>query len=688
MSELDHQPVRTITVELLRKGPPHNQLLSPLTEYLGICGDAGAGSVSIPYEQAAYNAVLDELRYVDFDEQDQAPRQRALRTLGRDIGEILGAVPGFSGLFSENGYRESLLNLRIIASASELAQLPFELAKMPSGSGRSTNDWLALQSAIPVCITRRSRTVQTQNAAWRRDPRPRVLYVIGLDIGKELARQHRDALMDALAPWDTVRIDNELYSEHCLVEMGPFRGALPTVEAIRKELESGYSYVHILAHGAESQNAEALTYGLYLPGADPLSGGSLAGAGVELSDVVTGDRFASMLFSIPRDVWPSVVFTVTCDSANQGNILVPGGNFAQALHEAGVPLVIASQFPLTTDGSVTLTRALYEDLFWGREPLPTLMRARAKLYADYGHTHDWASVVVYDGMPDDLRTQALACRYERAKRALGHAQDVLMGITSSKEVKFDNPLALTERALALLPSTDGYEREREGLVASHAKLLATESYYKGQAEADPAQRRRLFIQARAYLEQARRHYHAAARGFLDPGNAKQLQATLHWVLTQAICLDRLLGDSGADLGWDKDYVAAFQRTPEQQAWDLAFQSAMVAAQGKADGVWGHGTLAELWLLKLFETLSDEGVERAKALAAHHATRMAQRSVGADPFPVYSTKRQLNRYVALWTADFRRDLELVSADEERWRVVRETAQDLVTLLTRFDTKPED
>ena len=34
--------------------------------------------------------------------------------------------------------------------------------------------------------------------------------------------------------------------------------------------------------------------------------------------------------------------------------------------EAGVPLVVASQFPLTIEGSVTLTRALYSDLFWGR----------------------------------------------------------------------------------------------------------------------------------------------------------------------------------------------------------------------------------------------------------------------------------------------------------------------------------
>ena len=162
-------------------------------------------------------------------------------------------------------------------------------------------------------------------------------------------------------------------------------------------------------------------------------------------------------------------------------------------------------------------------------------------------------------------------------------------------------------------------------------------------------------------------------------------------MTQAICLDRLLGDSGADLDWGKSHVEAFARTPEQQAWDLSFQSATVAAQGKADDVWGHGSLAELWLLKLFEDLSEAGAARARELAEHHATRMAQLSVGSDPFPVYSTKRQIARYSQLWTEQFRKDLGLVpegDGKEGRWPAVREEAEILVALLTRFDTKPED
>src|SRR5262249_10460227 len=45
-----HMDIRTVTVELLRAGPRHNQLVSPLTQYLGVCGNAAAGRVSLPYE--------------------------------------------------------------------------------------------------------------------------------------------------------------------------------------------------------------------------------------------------------------------------------------------------------------------------------------------------------------------------------------------------------------------------------------------------------------------------------------------------------------------------------------------------------------------------------------------------------------------------------------------------------------
>ena len=63
--------IRLVNVEFLRPGPPHNQLLSPVTQYLAVCGDAGAGVVTVPYEQARFDRLLKALRYETGDPEDR-----------------------------------------------------------------------------------------------------------------------------------------------------------------------------------------------------------------------------------------------------------------------------------------------------------------------------------------------------------------------------------------------------------------------------------------------------------------------------------------------------------------------------------------------------------------------------------------------------------------------------------------
>ena len=46
--------MRTIQLEILRHGPPHNQLLSPLTEYLALCENHPAVTVRLPFEHADF----------------------------------------------------------------------------------------------------------------------------------------------------------------------------------------------------------------------------------------------------------------------------------------------------------------------------------------------------------------------------------------------------------------------------------------------------------------------------------------------------------------------------------------------------------------------------------------------------------------------------------------------------------
>ena len=55
--------VRRVEVEFIRQGPRHNQLLSPLTDYLAMCGDFPGGVVHAPWEHAEVLNLLDDLRY-------------------------------------------------------------------------------------------------------------------------------------------------------------------------------------------------------------------------------------------------------------------------------------------------------------------------------------------------------------------------------------------------------------------------------------------------------------------------------------------------------------------------------------------------------------------------------------------------------------------------------------------------
>ena len=124
-------------------------------------------------------------------------------------------------------------------------------------------------------------------------------------------------------------------------------------------------------------------------------------------------------------------------------------------------------------------------------------------------------------------------------------------------------------------------------------------------------------------------YRRAARRFLEATSKLQFHATLHWVQSQAISLDHVLGDP-QDAG----------------AWWTGFRSATIELEDSEEPYWSHGSLAELWLLKLFDDLSDEDRKEAREKALRHVG-MIRRIVTRDHFAVYSTKRQFNRYVELW-----------------------------------------
>lgn len=621
--------VRTVEVEFLRPGPPQNQLLSPLTQYLAICEDAGAGTVTMPFEQSAFNRRLADLRYLDDDEQDQSPRLETLRTIGTALGDVLDAVPGLVGSLTDRAEAENLVNFRIVSSASELAMLPFELAKTPSGAGRPSDEWLALRAGTPICITRRERSVRVGRRPWPELP-PKLLFIVGLEVDPGLVDDHREALATALAPWRRRGHDP-------LVCLGPEDA---TISNVTMALQSGVTAVHILAHGAESPTAEGERYGLLLAGTTGDGG-----------DVVTGERLASVLHSMPNDSsLPSTIVVASCDSAYQADVLVPGGSFARALHVAGVPLVVASQFPLTFEGSTRLTELLYGRFFWGENPLPALASIRAALHAELASAHDWASMVVYDALPADFDEQLERVRYRRAKFAIDAALEGLDG----GEYGIEEASGRAEVALARLPTSPSFQMEREGLNASYAKRMARHLYEDGS-----------YAEARANLERAHQTYRRAARRFMQTGLGRQQWASLHWLETQAISLERVLG-----------------LDPEDGAWETSRRSAEIdlAVEEPDTRAWAHASLAELWLLRLFDDAGEKARRTAEEEAAGHVRQILGYYPLADDFHVTSTRRQFRRYVDWWSAEDFGD-NLAVSRSERWPEVREKAEELVGILDR-------
>ncbi len=114
------------------------------------------------------------------------------------MSKILGAVPGLAGALTMDANQPgTLIQLRITLSASELAMLPFEIAKAPVSTNTAEN-WLTIHPRPPGCLTRNIRTVSPEGVVW--PDQPRILFISG-DSSDVPYKQHREALLKAIEPF-------------------------------------------------------------------------------------------------------------------------------------------------------------------------------------------------------------------------------------------------------------------------------------------------------------------------------------------------------------------------------------------------------------------------------------------------------------------------------------------------------
>ncbi|MCE5334497.1 MAG: CHAT domain-containing protein [Desulfobacteraceae bacterium] len=610
--------IGNIKLELLRPGPAHNQLLSPLTTYIALVGNEGPVTVHFPFEHRQLLNRLEQMRY--FTPSGPVPpsqRESEVRNIGELLGDVLGNVPA---LLSEIGKAKAggkgLVHLRLSLSAFELALVPFEFVIAPEGFPGSGSP-LFLQSLTPITLTREVRRGRPLPVQWNRAPRILFAFACPQGLAPVPAQDHLNALRRAVEPWVKWKANpmDRLGEVKSLITVLPNA----TLEKIREACEGGFTHVHILAHGAPFEIAGDRRYGVVLCSENSTSG----------MDVVDGERLAIALTAkgpegAPRNR-PTFLSLATCDAGNTGSVLTPGGSIAHELHAAGIPWVIASQFPLTMHASSIAAEVLYSQLLRGDDPRSVLYEVRQRLRTGSAGTHDWAGIVAYASVPWDFERQVEAFRNRQRRTCLDlqfdkAEQEEFDGIESLYQtIRRD----LTAWVGSLPPSASHKElSERLGMCGASEKRMG------------------ILFDRNNDIDRARVAYTAALEHY---GKALEADPLNHWVTAQFLSIRAVLA---VKEGVRQEVIDSL-RLKYGDWWVAARQIArwQLRSASKDERAWALGTLAELEMLGV---IYGTGFDKQKAMGQieQYCTALCE-NAGNGSFPVFSTRRQFERYLDPW-----------------------------------------
>ena len=616
--------MRSIKMDFVRAGGD-TSVLTAGTQYHVVIASSKHRQFLMPLDEEHFLDALATLRYhAAFTDTEQ---RQGLDSLAEAVTAILdptGTDADVDGL-----------QLDLVTNARELWALPFEAARAADGQP------LFARRKPAIVLTRRAaQPFVERQSRW--PARARVLFAWAspgwASASTVPAAAHKQALLRALQPWVEplaglpVLVGRE---ESVLTTIKD--ATLPAIEqACRKAEADGrpYTHVHLLAHGVAIETpgrAYRTRYGVALNADD-----NKATAPEAIVAALRPPRPAG----VPESDLPVVVTLAICDAGNAANTIIQSGGLAQELHRAGVPIVLASQLPLTFDGSEIATREFYQGWLAGRDVRDVLHSTRVALYESPKAGHDWVSLVAYvrlqEGYADYVFSVRLAGELAALETASKYANTLLeQNITEPAQVDqvSDRLQQCAKRLEASLAELDaGALRTRNDIVQENAGLLG--SALKRSAEllawraaASPADRDRWLDESRTAAAKARDAYRA---GFLR-------NTSHHWTGVQYLALDAALtGRISKIAHWYTNNVAA---TAERD--DPACN-----AETRA---WALGSIAELGLLATLDprlTL-DEGEPGLSVTRLVDHVR-AFPDTFPDQFPIISTRRQLERYVDWWT----------------------------------------
>jgi hypothetical protein len=660
--------MRTITLELLRHGPAHNQLLSPLTPYLALCENHPAVTFNVPFE---HNQFLHQLRALSYKIKDES-RTFQLNDTARILGELLAEIPGLLAESSKGSWgEEQLVHLRLIISASELALLPFELALSPNGLPGS-GQHLLLQPQLPICLTREIRRVHNNQVRWQE--KPKILFIAAAppEVGAVPLDSHLLVLRRLIDPW--VKFFDETNPDERRAEIERHLHFLPnaSIEAIEEACASGnFTHVHILAHGVEVKDNYDTRFSIALHNS----------LNPNKTEYVSGSRLATALRASTRPdnqsmATPTVVTLASCDSGNVGSVAGAGASIAHSLHQAGIPIVVAGQFPLSFGGSVRLVECLYEGLLWGNDPRRLLYDLRRRLYTQFQENHDWASLTAYVSLPADFEKQLDNIKIKQASEsidaAMDYADDVIGKLSNKIKGKHDadaaqsggqtgqddnqEKKALVENARRKIEAAKKrlerlYEcipeqhSEISGLLASTEKRQAEILFRASRSEILDEETGKSYVKEHfELLEKARDYYWSSFR-------QKKRHA---WTMVQYLSLSLILQkpeDKDNNELPDKSETTeesnnSFDKTLKN-LWSLAYLLSLddVSSKDEKNRIWAYGNLIELCLLALKMKINNDQIKEGEAedLAIKYTNALVD-IAEPDSFEVYSTRRQILRYI--------------------------------------------
>ena len=419
-----------------------------------------------------------------------------------------------------------------------------------------------------------------------------------------------------------------------------------TLDEIEKECATGdYTHVHILSHGVPAPKGDDERFGLALH--DRVNPAQ--------TDIVDGERLAKALRPPRRDgrtgfARPVIVTLAACNAGNPGEVTSPGASIAHALHAEGVPLVVASQFPLSFAGSVIMTRVLYRGFLTGEDPRQLLVYLRRELLTQCPEAHDWASIVAYASFPQKfdelLANMQLWQTFRRFEAAINHIDRP----QAPDEKIWDNEMKRVEEARRRFDllldkakeSANGKKPEHQdeskvsGIVASAEKRIAELRWRMAVAwnrenperppDKDPEELDlKDEIDVRDGLLNSRKFYEETFKR-----NRSQV-----WALVQVLALTAV--------------VRKWNPEPEHERsvarWELArrFSEEELGLGNPERLSWANANLMELYILASVFPETEIAAEEAQSKAIKYA--MAFRSVTElKSVNLHSTRRQMLRYI--------------------------------------------